>query len=68
MTAVLLIGLLILFILIGMPISLAIGVAALVVIVVTGLPLEVMIPASIESAGSVTLLAIPLFLVAGMLM
>jgi tripartite ATP-independent transporter DctM subunit len=68
MITVLLVGLLILFILMGMPISFAIGVAALVIILITGLPLQVMIPQSIESAGSLTLLAIPLFLVAGMLM
>jgi C4-dicarboxylate transporter DctM subunit len=68
MITVLLIGLLILFILMGMPISFAIGVAALVIIQVTGLPLAVVVPSSIESAGSLTLLAIPLFLVAGMLM
>ena len=68
MIAVLLVGLLILFILMGMPISFAIGVAALVIILVTGLPLEVMIPVGIENAGALTLLAIPLFLVAGMLM
>lgn len=68
MITVLLIGLLILFILIGMPISFAIGIAALAIISVTGLPLAVMVPTSVENAGSLTLLAIPLFLVAGMLM
>ena len=68
MITALLIGLLILFILMGMPISFAIGVAALAIILITGLPPAVMVPASIENAGSLTLLAIPLFLVAGMLM
>jgi C4-dicarboxylate transporter, DctM subunit len=68
MISLLLVGLLILFILMGMPISFAIGVAALVIILVTGLPPAVMVPTSVESGGSLTLLAIPLFLTAGMLM
>jgi C4-dicarboxylate transporter DctM subunit len=67
-TTVLLISLLMIFIFMGMPISIAIGAAALIIVFVSGLPPEVAVPASIENAGSVTLIAIPLFLVAGMLM
>jgi C4-dicarboxylate transporter DctM subunit len=58
----------ILFILINMPIAFAIGISALVVIFLTGLPIMGVIQQMVTSADAFSLLAIPFFLLAGSIM
>ena len=67
MTALLL-GSLALFIVIGMPIAVAIGLAATLVVGASGFPLLSIVPPSISAPNSFTLLAIPFFLFAGHVM
>lgn len=68
METVLLLGLMIFFILINMPIAFAIGIAAFAVILFTGLPVMGIVQQMVTSADSFSLLAIPFFLLAGSIM
>lgn len=66
--AALLLGSMLVFILLGMPIAFAIGLAALLVTWASGLPLLTVVPTALAAADSFTLLAIPFFLLAGQIM
>jgi C4-dicarboxylate transporter DctM subunit len=68
MASVVLLGGMSLLILANMPISLAIGIAALAVILLERLPMMGIVQQMISSADSFSLLAIPFFLLAGVIM
>ena len=68
MLILLLFGSMTIFIVLGMPISFAIGLSSLLVIMASGLPLLTLVPTSVSAANSFTLLAIPFFLLTGELM
>ena len=68
METALLLGLMILFILVNMPIAFAIGISALVVIMITGLPLMGVVQQMVLSVDVFALLAIPFFVLAGSIM
>lgn len=66
--SVLLFGVFIILLIIGVPIAVSLGVASLVAIIVSGLPIE-MFPINVFSASSkFSLLAIPFFILAGNIM
>lgn len=68
MASALLLGVMGLLILCNMPIALAIGVAALVVMIYADLPIMATVQQMVTSADSFALLAIPFFVLAGVIM
>ena len=68
METALLLGLMIVFILVNMPIAFAIGISALVVIFITGLPIMGIVQQMVMSVDVFALLAIPFFVLAGSIM
>lgn len=68
MTSIILFGLFALLLSVNVPIAISLGIASLVTVVISGLPLE-MLPINVFSASSkFSLLAIPFFIVAGNIM
>ena len=52
----------------GMPVAFSIGISGLTFFLIRGLPLTVLVQKSISTSQSFTMLAIPLFILAGNLM
>lgn len=61
-------GLFFIFLLIGVPISVALGLSAVISLVIFGFPLSMFPPVMYASLGKFTLLAIPFFVLAGVIM
>jgi C4-dicarboxylate transporter DctM subunit len=68
MMAAILIGSMIFLVLLGMPVAIAIGISAVLVMLLSGLPLSTMVQTGIDAANAFSLLAIPFFLLAGQIM
>ena len=62
------IGIFFVFLLLGMPVAFAIGISGWSFFMIRELPLSIMVQKSISTTQSFTMLAIPLFILAGNLM